>query len=413
MIVNMQFFRKFILSILLVLSIFSEILFFNSNFGPVSYILAFSLPLFFLTLFLYKTFIISRFLFPVYVYILLLLIYSILGAIYFGQIGLLAQIHSFFIMPLIFIHLGFFIDKRVAINIVVFLVLICLFFALSQFFYYTYNTKGPFNIFIILSDFSLANQLAILPNATYGRATGIFVNPNTLGFFGGLTYWLISYIQKDKISWKAYIGIFSSLLCVFLSFSRTSLIGLFFSITLVYALNFVMHSYKIKSLVKHTILVSVLIFSLYFLAFYINDYQFQRFKEISSVASSGVEQSANLSGRLNAWSTIFDYTKNNPLGTIVPPQLVIQESPDNQFIYFFAQGGYLLLIATLMIYIYLIYQALRYGRSYHFAFLGGCIFVLISSVTLVALNIFVISLFWLMIGMHARSRVSRSLLIGS
>ena len=96
---------------------------------------------------------------------------------------------------------------------------------------------------------------------------------------------------------------------------------------------------------------------------------------------------------------------------MLPPQLVIDQSPDNQFIYFFAQGGYLLLIATLMLYIHLIYQALVYGKTYHFVFLGSCIFLLVSSFTLVALNLFVVSIFWIMVGVHARNRASGSLMV--
>ena len=413
MLITLQYFRKFILIIALVLSILSEILFFNSGFGPISFILVLSPILIFSIFYLYNIAVFNKFLVPIYLFISLLVIYSFLGAIYFGQIGLLAQIYSFLVMPLIFIYLGFFVDRNVnaAINTMLVLVIICSFFSLSQFVYYSYGVAGPFSSFKVLSDLILANQLIFIPDPIYGRATGFFVNPNVLGMFGGLTYWLIKLLQRDNYYWQASIIKILSLCCIFLSFSRTGLIGIVASVAVVYVLNIFTRKTSTRVIKKSILYLFFVLMGFYYLSSYITEYQFQRFNEIGLVTSSGVGQSSNLSGRFDAWSIIFNYIEINPLGTIVPPQLVISESPDNQFIYFFAQGGFILFLATVFFYIYLIYKGLVSGKKYGFAFLGGCIFLLISSFTLVPLNIFVVSLFWMMIGIQAKA--SNSSMINS
>ena len=60
-----------------------------------------------------------------------------------------------------------------------------------------------------------------------------------------------------------------------------------------------------------------------------DSYEFlNRFSEIGSVFSGGSEKSTNLSGRMGAWDAISTYIDTHPWGTVLPPQTVLNESPE-------------------------------------------------------------------------------------
>jgi O-antigen ligase len=135
-----------------------------------------------------------------------------------------------------------------------------------------------------------------------------------------------------------------------------------------------------------------------------SDYYLERAFEIGDVANQGAQGSGNLSGRLDAWVTLIDYVVLNPFGTIVPPQLVLDDSPDSQFIYFLTQGGLLLLVPFFILLLSIFLIAIRSRSNY---FIAACIFLLISCLTFVSFNSFVMSLFWLIVGMSFKTNYDR------
>ena len=230
-----------------------------------------------------------------------------------------------------------------------------------------------------------------------GRATGLFVNPNILGFFSGLSFFFFLIIKKyfKQQNILSIVFMFLSLLCVILSSSRTSMVGIFFgyAITLFYLFQ---RGNKLESL-KTLLGATITLFIAFFLIFnFSSESNLERTIEIGNVVNNGVDGSGNLSGRVNAWISLMNYVTLNPFGTIIPPQLALEESPDSQFIYFLAQGGIILFI-IFSIFLYSIFFILKKSKSENF--LAVFIFVFISCFTSVPFNSFVISFFLLIVGL--------------
>ena len=133
----------------------------------------------------------------------------------------------------------------------------------------------------------------------------------------------------------------------------------------------------------------------YFFNVFSNEYYQERLLEIESVFKGDYSQSTNLEGRFDAWINIVKDLEKYPMGTLVPPQLVLTHSPDSQFIYFYAQGGFVLLISLIILFFSLILTGYYKNKE----IIGCIIFVVFSSFTLVAFNTFIIALFWLMLGL--------------
>ena len=159
----------------------------------------------------------------------------------------------------------------------------------------------------------------------------------------------------------------------------------------------------LKKFLKEIIsLTVVFIISLYLMLNFSSEYYMERFLEIGTVAEQGSVGSGNLDSRVNAWSNLIYYIQNNPFGTIMPPQLVIDYSPDNQFIYFWLQGGYFLLFVFIFLFIALIRKSFEYKSIYLFSI---TFFLILSSFTFVTFNSFVIGLFWLFVGIIFKKHI--------
>ena len=398
-IISFLFFISYLFCIL------SDIFYFQFAGSSVSYFFILHLPVLLLLFFLYPKVLTNNIFVVWYLWFFVIIVFSVLGAFLYSNIGLLAQMYIYIFIPIIFFYFGYLVSFRFLFWINGFFISVCFFFSVGQFLFFNYGLDGPLGLFEFLTLLINKSQIGLGVEEIGARATGFFVNPNILGFFSGLSFFFFlitkKYLKEQSIF--SIIFIFLSLLCVMLSISRTSMVGLFigYCVILFYSFKQGNKIESLKGLLGSFFAVSLSVFLMFKFS---SDYYLERTVEIGNVANQGAEGSGNLSGRLNAWINLIDYVTLNPFGTIIPPQLAIEESPDSQFIYFLTQGGITLLIVFLILLLSILFIFKKTKSEY---FLAVFMFVLISCLTFVSFNSFVISLFWLMIGLCFKMKDSR------
>lgn len=377
----------------MILCLMSEILFFKIGSTVVPWYMflsVFSL----LSIFLKypKVIFIKRF-FIVYIWFFLMLILSVIGVFVSGDLSNLAQNYIYVIIPITFIYFGYLIKVDIIFIPLKIILIFCTFFSVSQFLNFSFGIDF-FGIFSYIADYMRNKQVMMGVEEIGARATGIFVNPNALGLYGGVSLFLFLFKRHLDKTVKNDIYIILSLICVLLSISRTSIIGIFLGLGFVYLLKF--KKISVKQYLKSILYIVLGFLGLsYFFNVFSNEYYQERLLEIESVFKGDYSQSTNLEGRFDAWINIVKDLEKYPMGTLVPPQLVLTHSPDSQFIYFYAQGGFVLLISLIILFFSLILTGYYKNKE----IIGCIIFVVFSSFTLVAFNTFIIALFWLMLGL--------------
>ena len=398
---NKKFLEIFILFLTIGLVSFSDI-FFISNFGShgTSYFFVVSAPLLFFLYYLYQKITLIEVLYPVYIFIIILLIYSISGS--FLKITALAGIFQFVILPCIFLRIGFFGDRKIVINIIMACLSVCTFFAIGEFLYFTCRINGPLDVFSIIGKMIVQIQNKIIGFPISSRPTGIFINPDTLGIYAGFVFWFCIYCKNFMSKIKKNFCILACLFLILFSFSRGSIVAIIISLFFSVSLNFIFFKSNIKYFNQIILKFFVLIFLIFLSFSFFTSNQIDRIDQIIRVVNFGVSQSPDMKGRSDSWLYIVEKTENMPFGTIAPPQLVVKASADSQFVYFFAQGGFTLFFLLVFLYIYLVYIGITSGRKNELSFFGSVIFLIINSITLTPLSSFTCSIFWIIVGMYAR-----------
>lgn len=376
------------------ITILSEILYFN--FGGANISIIFLLSPIALVYIFYKNyyFLNNRFFILIYLYMCVVLVYTILGLLFFLNISILYQIYIYIILPIIFLAM-IKVDKILLMYFLFFLMLLTTLFSFSQFFYFSLGLNGPASVFSIITTYIQNNQLNFINSELiYGRSTGIFINPNELGFFSGLVFWLAFSIRENSKFLNFLIVVLLCIINIGLSFSRTAIVALMVSLLFIFILKFYNNKIKISYLyfVPFVFVFVFLFLSLF--AGFVTESQLSRLLEIN-IFQSDLNQSNNLIQRFEAWSHIVEFISINPLGTIIPPGLVIEHTADNQFIYAYAQGGIVLLIFVILLYFNFIKISFISNRSY--SYIGAFIFLLFYSFTMPVLNSFICSIFWLIL----------------
>ena len=335
------------------------------------------------------------------IFSLILFCYVAFAVALSGKFSIVAQLVTHFFIPIGAILIGRnFKGQEQKLKSMIWIFYIPFFFAVAQILNVYYDMAGPFAIFSKIKEWDYEIQGAL--NEDYvlaSRAIGTFVNPNTLGYYFALLFWFLLLIF-NRFNYHQLLCIVG----VLLSGSRGSLVSLILSIIVVYLFK---RKNNISS--KRVIIVlfnlAMLIFAfLYYMSSAQSDsYEFlNRFSEIGSVFSGGSEKSTNLSGRMGAWDAISTYIDTHPWGTVLPPQTVLNESPDSQFFYFLAQGGWLLAFA------YVLHMLVVFSWSFlsiqqRYLLLGASIIVAINGLSMATLNSGIVFLFYFILG-HASSK---------
>lgn len=330
------------------------------------------------------------------IFSLILFCYVAFAVALSGKFSIVAQLVTHFFIPIGAILIGRnFKGKEQQLKKAIWVFYIPLLFAIAQMLNMYYDIAGPFSIFTKIRDWDYQIQQSF--SDTYivsSRAIGTFVNPNTLGYFFALIFWFL-FLMFNKFNYHHFFCVAG----VLLSGSRGSLLALIFSVMLVYFLRRkqVLTSKQFTRLAFNFLLVvTICIYYLY--NFKSDEYEFlSRFSEIGSIFEGGKEKSENLSGRISAWDSIVSYVDTHPLGTILPPQTVINESPDSQFFYFLAQGGWLLAFAYI-IHISTIFIWSLFAVNERYILLGASIIVGANGLSMATLNSPIAFFFYFIIG---------------
>ncbi len=402
MVIKKYILINLIFSLALFSLLFSNLFYVKIPSQSVSLYFLISLPLLVMIFFITRKIYSFESFFIFYFFMIFFFLISILGVFFSGNFGGLAQIYIYVFIPLTFFYFGILIEDMFIYKNLAIILFITFLFSLGQFLYFNFSISGPIELFKYFSDVIKISQVDFEVELIGSRSSGIFVNPNILGFFGGLSFLIFLYF-KDKYNYN-FINfiIFISLLIVFISSSRTSILALILSFIILFLGGYIL-TLDLKKFLKEIISLTVIFFiSLYLMLNFSSEYYMERFLEIGAVAEQGSVGSGNLDSRVNAWSNLIYYIQNNPFGTIMPPQLVIDYSPDNQFIYFWLQGGYFLLFVFIFLFIALIRKSFEYKSIYLFSI---TFFLILSSFTFVTFNSFVIGLFWLFVGIIFKKHI--------
>lgn len=389
------------------LLLLSDLLYVRSGSSAVGLFFLLCAPIYFSWVIFSRRFVVNRLAVIAYLFFGLMAIYSVIGTLVYMRPTILAQLVSLVLAPLVFIQLGYFCDRASTARVLGGFVALAAFFSVAQYFYSTHGIAGPFSVFAVISELIQESQKVFLADLIYSRPSGIFSNPNILGLFGGLSFWLIMYFRNEFSPWKYQIVLSLVVFCVFISMSRGSLLGLVFSVLLYFV-------FGLRNLGKHIVgratfsgavgWIIILSFMGWYFIGNMEAEQAGRFLEISSVLQGDVKGAENLDGRLQAWDIIFDRLSDFPFGTIAPPQLIIEQSPDNQLVYYFAQGGYVMLIFVILFFLGLVGHAAPRRSREGLILFCTIVFVIINSMTMLVMNSFVFMLFWMMVGLLSRDR---------
>jgi len=181
-------------------------------------------------------------------------------------------------------------------------------------------------------------------NVILARASGTFLNPNTLGVYAILAFWFAILFTHGK--WQVVCTI-STLVTLLLSGSRGSLFGFVVSLvvfglfgrqrklareTLKFCRIFALSALMFAAV----ILVTSTIVNIGFLR---DPAIVERYREAAAVLATGSDQGGNFDGRVGVWQRAEEYILDQPFGVLGPPQMVTQLPPDNAYVFTALQGG--------------------------------------------------------------------------
>jgi hypothetical protein len=191
-------------------------------------------------------------------------------------------------------------------------------------------------------------------NVILGRATGTFLNPNTLGVYAILAFWFAILFTRGR--WRVVCTI-STLITLILSGSRGSLFG-FVASLIVFGILGRQRQVPRESLkfcgrfalstlvLAAAIMIAATILGMSFLH---NVELVDRYRTGAAVLATGSDQGGNFDGRVGVWHRAEEYILDQPFGVLGPPQMVTKLPPDNAYVYVALQGGIPYLVSLLLL----------------------------------------------------------------
>lgn len=251
-------------------------------------------------------------------------------------------------------------------------------------------------------------------NIIQGRATGFYLNPNSLGIWALLALWTSFFLLKGR---QRAIGVAASFATVLLSQSRGTLAALLASAA-VYGLLWMFLWANREQRLKATLLVVVCALPIVTLAIpgtaesllkplkgvTLVERAIDRYASGAKVLSQGAAADANFQGRTEYWDAAYAYLAQHPFGSLGSPQMVINLPPDNQFIAVLEQGSFYFLLALLLAFFRGI--GLIRGAGAHERLLAvASIALVINGVSAVPFAYSASYLYWLLVGVYLAGRV--------
>ena len=294
-----------------------------------------------------------------------------------------------------------------------------LFAVLAQLILSTIQTLGQlhalpgFLAFIDSWDFRF--KLLYLPdNIILGRATGFYLNPNSLGIWALLALWTSFFLLKG---WQRGVGIAASFVTVLLSQSRGTLAALLGSAA-IYGLLWMFLWANRQQRLKATLLMVVCVLPIVALTIpgaadsllkplkgvTVVERAIERYTSGAKVLSQGAAADANFQGRTEYWDAAYAYLAQHPFGSLGSPQMVINLPPDNQFIAVLEQGSFYFFVALLLAFLRGI-ALIREAEGHERLLAVASIALVINGVSAVPFAYAASYLYWLLVGVYLAGRV--------
>ena len=205
------------------------------------------------------------------------------------------------------------------------------------------------------------------------RLFGTQNNPNNNAIIWGMVsfYYYVKNIEKNSI-WN-YVVIFFSLIFLFLTQSRTSLVGLVFSFTVYYFIK----NFSIKTTAT---LFGGGIFGIILL-------KFSGLSYMQQLLTTNPLEIHSFQLRFQTWSALIDLWMKQPLfglGLETNYVEIIGQAPDNEFLFFIASGGVLFIIPYLFLFVTLLivgFKNLKSKNPFYGLYVLLPLFLLLNSIT--------------------------------
>jgi len=306
----------------------------------------------------------------------------------------LLQLSIFLFLPASLFLIGFKTPSRVLAKVVSFSsIVICSFAIFERMVFFS----------LLDSNFIRSTSLAFRMQGQgpydvplWGRATGVFGNPNELGLFCVCAILFMLYCHRDKglsITYKFTLCLLVATLL--LSASRGSIASLVSGMLI-----FVLLNSRLKTSWHFLFLMPVIFFAMASIGTSLMDESF--IQMLSSRFTSGLyfSQDENFSGRWDVWRIVLS-SGYILFGTVVSPELVFQQAIDNMFVRLLAQGGMLGLLVTTFLFLNILWIVLRLKSQQQKGFaIAFFVAFFLNSMTMLGFQSVVGStFFWAMFGL--------------
>jgi len=185
-----------------------------------------------------------------------------------------------------------------------------------------------------------------------GRATGLAVNPNSLGLQGLVVMSLFLSFLLSGNYMKAWLRVFLGLASVWLivsSGSRTAILTLF-ALLLFVAFIDVVKREKL-SLLRSMGLIATILTSgavTWELVSNISDRLKTRLSWVRAIPFQGFLSDLSFRMRVQTWQAALAYLSEHPFGSLVPPNYALQQALDSYWIYVIVQGSLIYLLMFIL-----------------------------------------------------------------
>jgi O-antigen ligase len=245
-------------------------------------------------------------------------------------------------------------------------------------------------------------DLSLVDIDTYvqARSTGLYLNPNELGFWAALATVLAWTLMRGK---ARYLGVVLAIATLVLSESRGSIIALVAATAVGSVLawrrgTLGWHSVRTVGLaVGLIVLIVVAVFELR-----PSEPGATRLTAIFGVLTQGAQADSSLSGRIDFWQAVLDFLDTRPFGSLGPPELAIGSAIDNDWFRALARGSVPYLGAMALV--VLTPLTVRRGPRREALWLATVV-VVVAATSQIPFDYPPIVLFWLLMGTGIQSQV--------
>jgi len=185
-----------------------------------------------------------------------------------------------------------------------------------------------------------------------GRATGLTVNPNSLGLQGlvFMSLFFSSLLSGNYVN--AWLRVFLGLASVWLivsSGSRTALLTLFALLSFVAFIDVIKR--EKLSLLRRIGLVATILTSgavTWALVSNMSDRLQTRLSSVLAIPFQGFLSDVSFGLRVETWQAAFVYLSEHPFGSLVPPNYALQQALDSYWVYVIVQGSAIYLLMFIL-----------------------------------------------------------------